>query len=121
MIEFKKKLDLKKSDFNRNCHAFQSGINNFNNTNNIDINLFPEVQLKSGIYTIDDGKTKFNISKEGYYGYKYNNPEDKKIYNIIFKFYKIDKDVYDIQNFKEYEFNINNYVNLEVKYLYFIK
>ena len=70
MIEDLKKLDLKKSDFNRNCHAFQSAVNN---TNNIDINLFPEVQLKNGIYTLDNGKIKFNISKEGYYGYKYIN------------------------------------------------
>ena len=108
MIEDLKKLDLKKSNFNRNCHAFQSGINN---KNNIDINLFPEVQLKSGIYTLDDNKTKFNISKDGYYCYNYTNPDDKKIYNIIFKFYKIDKEVYEIQNFKDYEFNINNYIN----------
>ena len=108
MIEDLKNLDLKKSDFNRNCHAFQSAVNN---TNNIDINLFPVVQLKNGIYTLDDGKIKFNISKDGYYCYNYTNPDDKKIYNIIFKFYKIDKEVYEIQNFKDYEFNINNYIN----------
>jgi len=32
MIEDLKRVDLKKLDLNRNCHAFQSGINNLNNT-----------------------------------------------------------------------------------------
>ena len=87
-----------------------SQINVNNPNNNIDINLFYDTELKNGIYTIDN-KTKFKISKDGYFCYQYKNPLDSIIYNIIFKFYKINEAPYNMTCIKEYEFNINNFID----------
>lgn len=101
-----------------NHKAIFSKINvNFSN-NNIDLNSFSNIELKNGIYTIDTNKKTFKISKDGYFCYQYKNPLDSIIYNIIFKFYKINEDPYDMTCIKEYEFNINNYIdNIENKFI----
>ena len=100
-------LNFNEIDINRKCITYHSNPIKTNLKNDID--NFSDKTLKNGIYTLDDNKTKFKISTEGYYCYQYNNPLDKKIYNIIFKFYKTDKEPSKIQQFKDFEFNINKY------------